>query len=104
MFCQERTIFVMLKDRLKATRLEKGLTQKQMGELLNTPYQNYQQWERGIRNPKDSTLLKIAEVLNVSPDYLKGRDTIIDLAPYNPTEEDMKAIKQLIDNYFKAKQ
>ena len=94
----------MFKDRLRTIRLEKGLTMVQMAEKLGISYPAYSQWERGVRNPKDSTLLKIAEALEVTPDYLTGQTYVIDLEPYSPTEEDMKAIKQLIDNYFKAKQ
>ena len=102
--CQERTIFVMLKDRLKATRLEKGLTQTEIAKLLDTSYQNYANWERGVRTPKESTIQKLSEALGVTPDYLTGQNYVINLEPYNPTEEDIKAVKQLIDNYFKTKQ
>ena len=91
----------MLKDRLKKTRLEKGLTQKQIAELLGISYQNYQQWERGTRNPKENTLQMIADVLDVSAEYLTGREYQIDLSMYHPTEKDMKAIKNLINEYFK---
>ncbi|WP_195927478.1 helix-turn-helix domain-containing protein [Lactococcus lactis] len=90
----------MIKDRLKTVRLEQGYTQKEIADKLGVSQPNYQQWERGVRNPKDTTLSKIADILGVSLDYLKGRDTVIDLAPYEPTEEDLKAIKSLIDNYF----
>lgn len=94
----------MLKDRLKATRLEKQLTQKQLAELIGISYQNYQQWERGVRNPKEATIQKLAKALEVSPDYLTGQSYIINLEPYSPTEEDMKAVRQLIDSYFQDKQ
>lgn len=93
----------MIKDRLKEIRLEQGFTQKEIAEKLGVSQPNYQQWERGIRNPKDSTLLKIAKVLDVSLEYLKGTNTLIDLDPYKPTEEDMKAVRQLIDTYFQNK-
>lgn len=93
----------MLKDRLKKTRLEKGLTQKQIAELLGISYQNYQQWERGTRNPKENTVQMIADVLDVSAEYLTGREYQIDLSMYHPTEKDMEAIKNLINEYFKKK-
>lgn len=93
----------MLKDRLKKTRLEKGLTQKQIAELLGISYQNYQQWERGTRNPKENTVQMIADVLDVSAEYLTGREYQIDLSMYHPTEKDMEAIKNLINEYFKKR-
>ncbi|WP_213495632.1 helix-turn-helix domain-containing protein [Lactococcus formosensis] len=93
----------MLKDRLKAIRLEKGLTQTEIAKLLDTSYQNYANWERGVRTPKESTIQKLAEALEVTPDYLTGQSYVIDLEPYSPTEEDMKAVRELIDTYFSNK-
>lgn len=93
----------MLKERLKQTRLEKGLTQKEVAETIGISYQNYQQWERGTRNPKENTLENIAKALDVPLDYLTGKIYQIDLSPYEPSEDDIRAVKELIDNYFKER-
>lgn len=42
----------------------------------------------------------IADVLDVSAEYLTGREYQIDLSMYHSTEKDMKAIKNLINEYF----
>lgn len=51
-------------QRLVAARKKAGKTQKEVAEQLGTTYQAYAQYERGIRNPKYSTLEKLANALN----------------------------------------
>ena len=49
----------------------RGLTQKQLGELMGFPLSNADvriaQYENGSRTPSENALLKLAIVLNVSP-------------------------------------
>ena len=46
---------------IKAVRVECGLTQQQLAEKMGTTAQAISQWETGTRNPKKSTLIRIAE-------------------------------------------
>lgn len=50
-------------ERLKLVRKQKGLTQKELADLLGIPYQGISQYERGIRNPKYQTIEKLAKAL-----------------------------------------
>ena len=59
-------------NKIKRARTAKGLTQKTLAELSGVPYRTIQDWEAGRRNPKDSSLQKIAEVLEVKVEDLKG--------------------------------
>ncbi|BDM76556.1 helix-turn-helix domain-containing protein [Lactococcus garvieae] len=93
----------MHKNRLKEIRLEKGLTQKQLAQSLEVSPQMVLSWEKGLRNPKESTLEKIANALDVPVDYLTGKIYQIDLTVYEPSEDDIRAVKELIDNYFKKR-
>ena len=93
----------MHKNRLKEIRLEKGLTQKQLAQSLEVSPQMVLSWEKGLRNPKESTLEKIANALDVPVDYLTGKIYQIDLTVYEPSEDDIRAVKGLIDNYFKER-
>lgn len=62
--------------RLKALRLEKGLTLEQFGKLFDVSKQGASHWETGIRYPSLPVLVQIAEFYAVSTDYLLGlRDT-----------------------------
>lgn len=60
-------------ERLKATRQEQKLTQKNLAEYLKIQERAYQNYEYGNREPSLDTLIKIADYFNVSLDYLVGR-------------------------------
>lgn len=51
--------------KIKKYRKEKGLTQKELGKLLNVSGAMIAQYEKGIRKPKIETLDKIASALGV---------------------------------------
>lgn len=48
---------------IKQARTKAGMTQAQLAEKLNIPYQSISQWERDVRNPRYDTLVKIANAL-----------------------------------------
>ena len=58
--------------RIKETRIKKGLTQQQVADSIGVTYQNISQYERGVRTPKNETLIKIADALGVSVYELIG--------------------------------
>lgn len=61
-----------LAERLKTLRKQVQLTQAQIAEKLDISQQAYASWERGVKKPTQENLVKIAQVLNVSVDYLVG--------------------------------
>lgn len=52
-------------ENIKRIRKEKGFKQKDLAEALRVSDVMISQWENGSRNPKQSTLIKIAKVLDV---------------------------------------
>ena len=64
-------------ENIKRIRLEKGLTQKQLGEKLGKiSQQQIGQWETGKANPKIENLQKIAYALGCTMnELLNGDDT-----------------------------
>ena len=63
----------ILSKRLKQCRIEKGLTQNQVAIYCDITEKTYQNYELMTREPKIEILIKIADVFNVSLDYLVGR-------------------------------
>lgn len=57
-------------ERLKTLRKQVKLTQTQIAEKLNISQQAYASWKRGVKKPTQENLVKIAQILNVSVDYL----------------------------------
>jgi transcriptional regulator with XRE-family HTH domain len=62
----------MRKDRLRDIRLKNDLTQEQLAQKLGTDIKQISRWESGKYAPNLEALLQIAQVLNVSADYLLG--------------------------------
>ena len=58
--------------RIKEIRIKKGLTQQQVADSIGVTYQNISQYERGLRIPKNETIIKIADALGISVYELIG--------------------------------
>lgn len=103
-----------LSKRLKEQRTKKGLSQQKLAELSNSHYSNIGRYERGDAKPSAEVINRIAQVLEVSPDYLingtledKATNGISDqelLTQFKKIEkfpQDKKAIvKELIDAFI----
>ncbi len=62
-----------LSNRLKELRKAKGLTQNQVAIYCDITEKTYQNYELMTREPKISILMRIADLYDVSLDYLVGR-------------------------------
>ena len=60
--------------RIFQIRKQMGLSQEKFGELVNLSQRTVAAWEAGDRTPSFATLADIAGRLDVSVDYLLGRD------------------------------
>ena len=56
--------------RLKEFRIEKGLSQRKLGEIFGVCNQTVSFWESGSREPDLDTLVEIAHYFEVSIDTL----------------------------------
>ena len=59
-------------ERLKESRKKARLTQVEIAEKLGISQPAYASWERGAKKPTQENLVKLAQVLNVTIDYLVG--------------------------------
>ena len=63
----------ILAERLKQCRKEKGYTQLQVAIYCDITEKTYQNYELMTREPKIDILIRIADLYDVSIDYLVGR-------------------------------
>ena len=63
-------------ERLLEQRRLYGYTQRQMAEKLNVSQPSYVRYENGTSEPTQENLVKIADLFDVSVDYLWGRKDI----------------------------
>lgn len=64
----------MFNKRLREMRMKRGLTQQKLSEIVDIALRTYQCYETGTRTPSYSLLIKLADILDVSIDWLMGRD------------------------------
>lgn len=64
----------MFNERLNQVRKSKGVTAQQMADLLGIHIRAYRKYESGDTTPPISNLVKIADILDTSTDFLLCRD------------------------------
>lgn len=59
-------------EKLKSIRKERGMTQKNVYELLQISPNGYASWEQGRTEPDIKSIRNLCKILRVSADYLLG--------------------------------
>lgn len=101
-------------ERLKELRKQAHMTQVELANKLGIVQSSYADWERGKKKPTQDNLIKIAQVLNVSVDYLVGNskekadelDNIELLFRMNSkglTDEEKKIFKRELIEFMKTR-
>ena len=63
----------MFHVRLKELRIKHGFTQKSLASAIGITERGYRGYESGNNSPNMEVLVKLADALSVSLDYLVGR-------------------------------
>lgn len=91
--------------RLKELRTSMGLTQEELGKVVNVTKVSICCYEKNNRVPNIETLLDLAEALHTTPNYLLGVEIPItvneDVEKYeiNISKDDFEIIKELKKHY-----
>lgn len=64
----------MFSQRLNQIRKERGISAQKMADTLGIELRSYRNYESGNREPSLSSLVQMADKLDVSLDYLLCRD------------------------------
>ena len=59
-------------ERVKTLRMEKGMTQIQLAESMNTTKGSVSAWERDLRTPSKAGVEKLCQLFDVSWHYIMG--------------------------------
>jgi transcriptional regulator with XRE-family HTH domain len=86
-------------ERLAELRKEKGLTQEELGNTFNVTRHTVTMWETGNTEPDYATLIKLADFLEVSTDYLLGHQAKISLT--KEQKETLKKAEEIINEITK---
>ena len=63
-------------NRLVQLRKKRGLTQQQIADEIGVNRGSYSNWEKGKREPSFENLIKLADILNTTTDFLLGQSNI----------------------------
>lgn len=75
--------------RLRTLRKEKELTQKELGQMIGVGRTTISEYESGKIVPRQDGLVKLAEILDVTVDYLTGNHEVREI----PLSLDMIPVK-----------
>lgn len=59
-------------NRIVELRKQKGLSQKELGDMLGVSNKAVSKWENGESMPKLSTMLKLAEIMGIDGNEIIG--------------------------------
>ena len=65
---------ILLKENLKDMRLEKGMSQQELGDLIGVTKVSICGYENGTRTPSLDTFCILADIFETTTDYLLGRE------------------------------
>ena len=74
----------MFGKRLREVRMERRLTQQKLADSVSVALRSYQCYEQGVREPSLDILVRLADVLHVSTDYLLCRDEFLSESNCDP--------------------
>lgn len=89
--------------RLRALRIQKELTQKDLGRMIGVSVTTIGNWESGIKSPSMGAIIALAGALQVSADELLGVSNShrIDMMPLNRGEMDLVSKYRVLDAHGK---
>ena len=91
----------MISLRIKELRAEKKVSQKELSDQLFVSPQAISKWERNEATPNPEAIAKMAEIFDVSADYLLGRTDQKEKPPME-NEELSSAEIELVNAYRDA--
>lgn len=105
---ESKTSSVNIGKRIAERRNQLGLTQEQAAELSGLSHQFFACVERGLKNMRSESVIKLSLALNVSADYILfgrsndyDRDYLVKLL--EPLDEiQLKCMEEIIKNYLVA--
>lgn len=95
----------MFPQRLKELRTKYGYTQAELGKKINLEGSAIYKYEKGLREPTITVLTQLANIFNVTTDYLLGTSDKVDdefIAIYEDYKGFDEEDKNLLKTMFEA--
>ena len=79
-------------ERIKGLREKRGISQKQLAELLHISPPSVSNWEHGKTRPTKANLRTLAGLFGVSIDYLMGADRPMTFGLASPSNKELMVV------------
>jgi transcriptional regulator with XRE-family HTH domain len=88
----------MMGSRLRALRAERKINQEELGKKIGVGKTTISQYESETRKPDSETLVQLANIFDVSVDYLLGRSNQREQPYYALNDKDEKDIAKRLES------
>lgn len=88
--------------RIKTLREEKGFSQKELASKLNTSNKNIWAYENGIAAPNIDMLIKMADLFDVSVDFLVGHEDELGNLISNSTQNEYTSEEKDLIRFYRS--
>lgn len=85
----------MVADRIKKLREQKNMTQTILAKKLGITRSSVNAWEMGISVPSTQYIVELANIFDVSTDYLLGVNNTVSLSVEGLTDKDIELVHSL---------
>ena len=94
----------MTADRIRFLREKNDMTQAALAKQLGITRSSVNAWELGISVPSTQYIVELAQLFNVSTDYLLGVDRAATLPLVGLSDEDINLIYQIVSHLRHSRQ
>lgn len=88
----------MIADRIKSLREQQNKTQSELAKQLGITRSSVNAWEMGISAPSTQYVVELANIFNVSTDYLLGVNNTATVDVAGLSDKDIELVHTLIQH------
>lgn len=88
----------MIADRIKTLREQQNKTQTELAKQLGITRSSVNAWEMGISVPSTQYIVELANIFQVSTDYLLGVNTSSSISVAGLSDKDIELIHTIISH------
>lgn len=89
---------MMIADRIKSLREQQNKTQTELAKQLGITRSSVNAWEMGISVPSTQYIVELANIFQVSTDYLLGVNISSSISVAGLTDKDIELIHSIIEH------
>ena len=86
----------MIADKIKRLREASHLTQTELAKKLNITRSSVNAWEMGISVPSTQSLVQLAQIFDISTDYLLGLDVAFAIRTDGLSDNDIQLVHSIV--------